>query len=158
MTILEDNVERSKLILETKKLLGKLNIKDYKFTGTIVYGPFTKGSDIDVVVNVTREKDNPYQSSVNLLEDCVNQINEKLIDELGMFPMLGYYFLSIKVELLEWDRLVNLIFVDEAEYEEWVYATDAMKTMLPMNDRKKRHRAFEALRKEYATRTISIKL
>lgn len=103
---------------------------DFLLTGTQVYGPATKDSDLDIVM------------MIDAVPGVINFLAEKGIkmwrtpgqDEYGAVGGFYFDFAGIKV---------NIIIADnEWEFKEWKRRTEKMKKLPPIEDREKRVAVF----------------
>lgn len=101
-------------------------------TGTSEYGPFTKESDYDYVMT---EKE-----------------VIKMAKTIGIDPSMancqiyGRQFMSFKYRFCEFHKWTNLIVVpDDLALQVWKLATNVMKQLEPIEDRKERHFQFGRL-------------
>jgi len=105
-------------------------------TGTRVYGPASEDSDLDIVMFKEDHTELEFWLTEHNIEIVRSELQKK--EEYS-----GYYFFLR-------DMKVNIIHVEEEEtMEAWEYATNYMKTIPPIEDRKERVRVFSAKRDEF---------
>lgn len=97
-------------------------------TGSRVYGPATEKSDIDIVV---------MEDDAIIIKHDLRKQGVKVKTKNNRYMNSSFYFClgGLKFNIV--------IATDEGEYERWKQATEQMKTIRPVLNRKERYKTFQ---------------